>query len=116
VDVDVLFVGVGVSNFETARAWYECFFGRAADVVVHEEEAMWQVADHGWLYIVRDEERAGNSIIALAVSDIEEETRALDARGVSPGPVEPEGDAGLKSVALDPDGNSIALIQVTGAR
>jgi hypothetical protein len=29
VDVDVLFAGVAVSDFNAARMWYECFFARA---------------------------------------------------------------------------------------
>jgi hypothetical protein len=52
---------------------------------------MWQVTDRGWLYIVGDSGRAGNSIVALAV-------RAT----------------GRKSVVLDPGGNSIGIIEITG--
>src|SRR5215471_3916158 len=112
MDADVLFAGIAVSDFKAAQAWYERFFARPADVVANEEEVMWQVTDRGWLYIVRDEDHAGNSIVAMAVPDIEDATSALKARGVAPGPIEPEGDAGLKAVAMDPDGNSIAIIEV----
>jgi predicted enzyme related to lactoylglutathione lyase len=112
VDVDVLFAGVAVSDFETARAWYERFFGRSPDVVAHDEEVMWQATDRGWLYIVRDMGHAGNSIVAMAVDDIEAVSSALGARGINAGPIAPEGDAGLKAVVRDPDGNSIALLQV----
>jgi hypothetical protein len=68
----------------------------------------------GWLYYVRD--TALNSIVAMAVSDIEEATFALKARDVACGPIEPEGDAGRKAVVLDPDGDSIAIIEVAGRR
>jgi glyoxylase I family protein len=112
VNVDVLFAGVAVSDFATARAWYERFFGRSPDVVAHDEEVMWQATDRGWLYIVRDVEHAGNSIVALAVDDIEAVSSALEARGITAGSIAPEGDAGLKAVIRDPDGNSIALLQV----
>jgi predicted enzyme related to lactoylglutathione lyase len=114
MDVDVLFAGIPVSDFRAAQAWYERFFARPADVVAHENEVMWQVTDRGWLYIVRDADHAGNTIVAMAVRDIEEATSALEARGVRIGPTEPEGDAGRKAVALDPDGNSIAIIEVAG--
>jgi predicted enzyme related to lactoylglutathione lyase len=114
MEVDVLLADIPVSDFTAARAWYGRFFARPADVVAHENEVMWQVTDRGWLYIVRDAGRAGNSIVAMAVSDIEEATSALAARGVATGPIEPEGDAGRKAVVLDPDGNSIAIIEVTG--
>jgi predicted enzyme related to lactoylglutathione lyase len=112
VDVDVLFASAAVTDFKAAQAWYERFFGRPADVVAHDEEVMWQVTGTGWLYIVRDTEHAGKSVVAMAVSDIEETTSALEARGVATGPIQPEGEAGRKAVARDPDGNSIAIIQV----
>jgi len=114
MDVNVLFAGIAVSDFKAAQAWYERFFDRPADVVANEDEVMWQVTDRGWLYIVRDADHAGNGIVAMAVPDIEEATSALEAQGVTIGPIEPEGDAGRKAVALDPDGNSIAIIEVVG--
>jgi len=112
VNVYVLFAGVAVSDFEAARAWYERFFGRTADVVAHEEEVMWQTTDRGWLYIVRDVDHAGNGIVAMAVPDIEAVISELAARGITAGPIAPEGDAGRKSVVRDPDGNSIAILEV----
>ena len=114
MNADVLFAGVAVSDFRAAQAWYERFFARPADVVAHEEEVMWQVTGHSWLYIVRDADHAGHGIVAMAVPDIEGAASALQARGVPAGPIEPEGDAGRKAVVLDPDGNSIAIIEVTG--
>lgn len=115
MDVDVLFAGIPVRDFGVARSWYERFFGRPADVVAHEEEEMWHVTGGGWLYIVRDPERAGHSSVAMAVPAIEEAVSALDARGVTTGRIEGQGGAGRKVVARDPDGNSIAIIQVTAS-
>src|SRR6266498_3228373 len=112
MDVDVLFAGVAVSDFKAAQAWYEGFFARPPDVVAHEEEVMWQATERGWQYIFRDADHAGNSIVAMAVPDIEAVVTALEARGVCTGPIEREGDAGRKAVVLDPDGNSIAIIEV----
>jgi predicted enzyme related to lactoylglutathione lyase len=109
---DVLFTGVPVSDFNTSHAWYESFFGRPADIVAHELEVMWRVSDGGWLYILHDPDHAGNGIVAMAVANIEQAISALNARGVTTGPIKPEGGAGRKAVALDPDGNSIAIIEV----
>ena len=104
-----------VADFQEARGWYERFFGRAPDVVAHDEEVMWQVTGAGWLYIRRDAERAGDSIVAIAVSDIEVTVSVLEARGVSAGPIKPEGDAGRKAVVLDPVGNRLEIIEVAAA-
>lgn len=114
VDVEVLFSGVAVSDFARARAWYERFFGRPADVVAHEYEVMWRVRDGGWLYIVRDGDHAGSSLVAMAVSDLAEVVAELEERGVVTGAVVREGDAALKAVTRDPDGNAIAIIEVSG--
>jgi predicted enzyme related to lactoylglutathione lyase len=114
MDVNVLFAGVAVADFQAARAWYELFFGRTPDVIAHDEEVMWQVTRAGWLYVLRDADRAGNSIVAMAVSDIEDTVSVLEARGVSVGPVKPEGDAGRKAVVLDPAGNRVEIIEITG--
>ena len=112
MDADVLFAGIAVADFREARAWYERFLGRGPDIVAHDEEVMWQIAGGGWLYILRDPARAGNGIVAVAVSDIEATLSALERRGVSAGAIEPEGDAGRKAVVLDPDGNRLEIIEV----
>ena len=114
MDADVLFAGIAVADFGEARAWYERFLGRGPDIVAHDEEVMWQITGAGWLYIRRDPERAGNGIVAVAVSDIEATVSALERRGVSAGAIEPDGDAGRKAVVLDPDGNRLELVQVAG--
>ena len=97
-----------------ALDWYERFFARPPDVVAHDNEVMWHVTDGAWLYIVRDADRAGNGGVAMSVPDIEAVTAALKERGVETGRITPEGDAGLKAVALDPDGNAIEILQVIG--
>ncbi len=112
MDAAVLFASLPVKDFPSARAWYERFFARPADVVAHDHEVMWRVTDRAWLYIVLDVARSGTGTVAIAVPDIETETSALTRRGIPTGPINNEGDAGRKSIVLDPDGNSIALLEV----
>jgi predicted enzyme related to lactoylglutathione lyase len=116
VDADVLFAGMPVSDFELATSWYERFFAGPPDVIVHETEVMWSVTEQGWLYVVHDIHHAGNSIACIAVRDLDQTISSLLGRGVSTGPIRREGEAGRKSVVLDPDGNSIAIIEVSGAK
>jgi predicted enzyme related to lactoylglutathione lyase len=115
MDASVLFAGIPVADFTEARRWYEQLFGRPPDVVAHDEEVMWQVAGSGWLYVLRAPERAGRSIVAIAVADIDETVASLAARGVPSGPVEPEGDAGRKAVLFDPAGNRVELLEIAGS-
>jgi predicted enzyme related to lactoylglutathione lyase len=112
VDADVLFVGVAVADFAVARAWYERFFGRAPDVVAHDEEVLWRVTDRGWVYVLREAERAGRGIVAIAVPDVEEAVGALTRRGIAVGPIAAEGDAGRKAIVEDPEGNRLELLEV----
>ena len=108
----MLFAGLAVRDFTTARAWYERFFDRAADVVAHDHEVMWRISDRAWLYIVQDDAHAGNGSVAMSVPDISATVAALHTRGIEAGPIAREGDAGRKTVVVDPDGNSIAILQV----
>ena len=60
------FVGIPVTNYASARTWYEQFFGRPPDVVPKEDEAVWHVTTTGLIYIVADRLRAGRGLVVLA--------------------------------------------------
>ena len=110
--MNVLFAGVPVRDFSVSRDFYVRLFGRAPDVVAHELEVMWRVTDGGWLYIVEDPERAGRSLAALAVPDLQAALDDVASRGVLAGPIELQGDDARKATITDPDGNAVAFIQV----
>ena len=114
MEAEVLFVGMPVRDFPKARAWYELFFARPADVVAHDTEVLWRVTDGAWLYIVRDPDHAGHGIAAVAVADIEEATTQLAGRGIATGPIQREGDSARKTITQDPDGNTLSIIEVRG--
>jgi len=116
MEIDVLFASVAVSDLEPARAWYERFFGRPADIVPNDDEVMWKATDSAWVYVIRDGARAGHGVVTVAVSNLEDATSALATRGVTAGSIERVGHAGRRAVALDPDGNSMALIEVASGR
>jgi predicted enzyme related to lactoylglutathione lyase len=113
MDAHVLFAGVAVTDVDAACTWYERLFGRPPDIIPNDDEAMWRVAgDAGWLYLVVDRPRAGRSLVAISVADLDVELGGLRGRGVEPEKVEPVGDAGRKATLRDPDANTIALIEV----
>ena len=111
MNTETLFAGVAVSDFETAQHWYERFFDRPADVVAHTTEVMWKATASGWIYIVRDRDHAGHSIVAIAVPDVEQTVAALLERGIESGPIERQSENARKAVVVDPDGNSIGIIE-----
>lgn len=111
MDVEIAFTGVPVRNLPVGRDFFERIFGRAADVEVAGDEVMWRVAETAWLYVVVDAARAGNGLVALSVADLDATLAELSNRAIRPARVEAVG-GGRKATVLDPDGNSVALIQV----
>jgi predicted enzyme related to lactoylglutathione lyase len=111
--MDVLFSAMAVSGLASSADWYGRLFGRVPDILVNDDEVMWRVAEGGWLYVVVDLERAGKSVATIAVPDLDAAIAELAARSITTGPVEVVGEAGRKAFAVDPDGNEIALIQVS---
>jgi len=113
MDAQVLFVGVAITSLDDVRPWYEHLFGRPADIIPNENEVMWRAAaDAGWLYLVVDEQRAGQSLAALSVADLDAELAVLRSQGIEPEVTEQVGEAGRKATLRDPDGNVVALIEV----
>ncbi len=111
VDVEIAFTGVPVTDLSSGRDFFERIFGRAADVEVAVDEVMWRVAETAWLYVVVDTARAGNGLVALSVSDLDAVLAELSGRGITPARVEAVG-GGRKATVLDPDGNTVAIMQV----
>lgn len=111
-EIAALFAGVPVRDFEAGHAWYARLFGRPADVIVTSDEVMWRFADVAWLYVVRDEKRAGHALVALRVTDLDQTLADLADRGISGGEVEAVGGSGRRAVIIDADGNAISFIEV----
>jgi hypothetical protein len=110
MNVNELMCGVPVRDFSTARAWYERFFDRDAEVVATDVEHLWQLNEQSWLYIVHDPTNAGHGIVAVTVGDLDAAIAELTARGIETGTMTQEAPDAFKSVVRDPDGNSIALV------
>jgi predicted enzyme related to lactoylglutathione lyase len=115
-DIEVLFAAVTVADLDAAVAWYGRLFGRPADIVPNDNEVMWRLADAAWLYVVRDEKRAGHALVTLCVADLDQAIADIAARGIAGGPVEIIGDAGRKATFTDAEGNAVSFIEVTSAR
>ncbi len=112
MDVEIAFTGVPVGDLSSGRDFFERVFGRAADIEVAADEVMWRVAETAWLYVVVDAARAGHGLVALSVADLEATLAELDSRGIVPVKTEVVGDSARKATLLDPDGNSVAIIEV----
>jgi catechol 2,3-dioxygenase-like lactoylglutathione lyase family enzyme len=112
MDVEVAFTGVPVSSLAPGRDFFERLFGRPADIEVAADEVMWRLADSAWLYVVVDTARAGNGLAALSVGDLDTTLEELGTRGIEPVRVEVVDGGARKATVLDPDGNTVAIIEV----
>src|SRR3954469_25858727 len=103
MSINHVLAGTPTADSASGLAWYEQLFGRPPDVVVKEDEALWQLAEGGLVYLVEDRERAGKARLTLMVDDVAMYT-AADQIETVPGRFR-------RAVITDPDGNRIALGQ-----
>src|SRR2546423_10102416 len=94
--IEVLFAGVRVRELAPAVEWYSRLFGRDADIVPNHDEVMWRVTDGGWLYVIRDAPRAGNSLVTICVTDLDEAVAEMAGRKITLGSIGPGGGPGRK--------------------
>ncbi len=70
---------------------------------------MWQVVNAGWIYVVRDEGRAGKALVALLVPDLQKYADELAERGIRCPEIETAPGLYRKIVISDPEGNTITI-------
>ena len=112
--INFLFAGIPVADYESALVWYARFFGRAPDTIVAENEAMWQIANVGSIYLVGDAERAGRALLTLAVDELEELVAELLERDVV-ATIDATPGTPKKTVVTDPEGNQFTLFENSGS-
>lgn len=114
--VQQMFAGTAVADYDAALAWYERFMGRPPDFFPQEKEAVWQVTDSGWLYIVADDAtRAGAGLLTLMVDDLEDRVAEIAGRGIETGEIDWVVAGEVKSAWItDPEGNRIQIGQALG--
>src|SRR5262249_42801501 len=76
-----LFAGIHVSDYETARSWYERLLGREPTFIAHATEAVWELAEHRYLFIEQDRERPGGADITILVDDLDALVAEIGSRG-----------------------------------
>jgi glyoxylase I family protein len=109
-DVYFVLAVVAVSDIEEGRAWYTKLFGREPDNNPMPNLVEWQVTDGGWVQVTEDAVRAGNGMLNLAVSDIEDGARELREMGLATGEII-DANKGVRLCPLtDPDHNLINLV------
>jgi catechol 2,3-dioxygenase-like lactoylglutathione lyase family enzyme len=108
VTVD-LFAGLPVSDYQRALIWYERLLGSGPAFLPNAAEAVWELADHRYLYIEVLPERAGHAVQTVFVDDLAERVESILARGIEPASEETYENGVRKVIYRDPDGNEIGF-------
>ncbi|CAN5361207.1 hypothetical protein BH09BAC4_BH09BAC4_09790 [soil metagenome] len=108
-----LFAGIPVSKYDVSLDWYQRLLGCEPSFFPNEVEAVWQLAEHRFIYIIVVPQHAGHSIQNVMVSELETVVFQIAARGIEFSKQERPEPNTRKVMYYDPDGNEIGLIHVS---
>jgi hypothetical protein len=104
-----LFAGIPVADYAVALRWYEQLLGSAPAFFPHDTEAVWELAEHRYMYIVQQPEHAGHARHTLFVDDLDALVAQIAGRGLDPVQRDTYANGVRKTTYRDPDGNEIGL-------
>jgi catechol 2,3-dioxygenase-like lactoylglutathione lyase family enzyme len=104
-----LFAGMRVSDYEAAKPWYERLLGSEPTFLAHETEAVWELAEHRFLFINEDRENPGGALHTVFVDDLDTLVAGIGSRGLEPDERETYSNGVRKAIYRDADGNEIGF-------
>ncbi|WP_306213975.1 VOC family protein [Actinoplanes sp. RD1] len=104
-----LFAGCPVRDYAAAVAWYEQLLGAEPSFLPNETEAVWELAEHRYVFVQVLPEHAGHAIHTVFVSDFDTRIADIVARGIEPAKSETYDNGVRKATFRDPDGNEIGF-------
>jgi hypothetical protein len=104
-----LFAGMRVSDYASAKRWYERLLGGEPAFTPHETEAVWELGEHRFLYILEDAAGAGHGLQLVFVDDLDARVAGIAARGIEPDERVTYPGKARKAIYHDADGNEIAF-------
>jgi predicted enzyme related to lactoylglutathione lyase len=104
-----LFAGIPVADYAAALKWYEQLLGYPPTFIPDETEAVWELAEHRYVYIVQMPEHAGHARHTLFVDDLDALVAGITDRGLEPTKRETYSNGVRKITYRDADGNEIGF-------
>lgn len=104
-----LFAAMPVRDYARSVTWYQRLLGAAPSFLPIETEAVWELADHRYVYVKVQPEHAGHATATLFVDDFDARLTRIAERGLQPDARETLGNGVRKATFHDPDGNEIAF-------
>lgn len=107
-----ILTGIAVKNVDAALDYYERLFGRPADARPMPILADWHLPA-GFVQLVADPGRAGQSLLTLQVDDLDATLSELAERGITPTTADTQSGETVNFAMLnDPEGTMITLVQL----
>lgn len=100
-----LFAGIPVNDFPAALAWYERLLGSPPTFFPNDREAVWELAEHRFVFIELQPEHAGHARHLLFVDSLDAVVSQVADRGLEPVERETYENGVRKAIYCDPDGN-----------
>jgi catechol 2,3-dioxygenase-like lactoylglutathione lyase family enzyme len=104
-----LFAGIPVSDYERALDWYERLLGSDPSFFPNETEAVWELADHRFVFIEVRPEDAGHAMHTIFVDDLDARVEEITERGIESAERETYSNGVRKVTFRDPDGNEMGF-------
>ena len=100
-----LFAGIPVTDYVAALEWYVRLFGSPPSFVPNETEAVWELAEHCFVFIEQRPERAGHARHLVFVDDLDALVARIAERGLTSTEQETYANGVRKVAYRDADGN-----------
>jgi hypothetical protein len=104
-----LFAGIPVRDYTAAAGWYERLLGVPPSFLPNDVEAVWELAEHRYVFIEVRPEHAGHASHTVFVGDFDERMSQILERGLRPAERETYSNGVRKAIFRDPDGNEFAF-------
>lgn len=103
-----IFAGIPVRDYAAAVEWYKRLLGAEPSFYPNDVEAVWQLAEDRFVYIIQDRDRAGGGVGMIWVDDPAGMVAKIAERGLAPDDIEKH-DSVWKYVFHDADGNETGI-------
>jgi hypothetical protein len=100
-----LFAGIPVTDRAAAMDWYERLFGSPPSFLPNDTEAVWELAEHRFVFVEQRPDRAGHARHLVFVDDLVALVARIAERGLIPAEQETYPNGVRKVAYRDPDGN-----------
>jgi hypothetical protein len=104
-----LFAGIPVKDYAASLKWYEQLLGSPPSFIPDDSEAVWELAENRYIYIIHQPERAGYALNTVFLDSFDTVMEQISERGIEPLKRESYSNGVRKTTYRDPDGNEIGF-------